>query len=339
MEGVEQTLIAQDAEMPPQAQLEANTMQDKVNLQAPTIVPPNGVEQVADASSPKEDKAMEEPQKNVVMCTALVAHSVHESDAKWVPPPVTHEFSYPSDEEITPNPKASFTTALLPRLGQVRSWFKGVEEPTRSSTSTSHEEARLSAPCLPITVGKGSLSDGDQALASDTSPRRYVDIASRLPQNQEGLQHVADRPGANTRLKSIAIQRMKKAPSDEAREHDDLRDGALTDPESPASLEVLPNSPHYLELNASIPSEGEDYQDVLNSAPAHMAVDGLPEDAQHGDPPSHGGPHGASLEEQVQEQRQMMNELAAKFDRLVELVTSSTQNAPAGGAPPPIVDP
>jgi hypothetical protein len=51
------------------------------------------------------------------MCTNLVAHSRDESEREWVPPTATDEFSYPSDEEIMPNPKANFKKSLLPRLG------------------------------------------------------------------------------------------------------------------------------------------------------------------------------------------------------------------------------
>jgi hypothetical protein len=105
------------------------------------------------------------------MCTNLVACSRDESATEWVPPTVTHEFSYPSDEEIMPNPKANFKKSLLPRLGHVHSWFKGAGETQASSDASMQDQARTSAPCLPVTAGIGSLSDGDRALASDKSPR------------------------------------------------------------------------------------------------------------------------------------------------------------------------
>jgi hypothetical protein len=110
------------------------------------------------------------PEKDVAMCVTLTAHSKHKSKETWVPPPVTHDFTYPSDEEIQVNPNESFT----------------------------------SAPCLPVTEGRNALSEGDEAMASDISPRRYTDIASRLPHNPEEMQHIASRDGASTRLKSIA---------------------------------------------------------------------------------------------------------------------------------------
>ena len=267
------------------------------------------------------------------MCTALAAHSGDDSKMEWVPPMVTHEFSYPSDEEITPNPKANFKKAFLPRLGHVRSWFRGGEEARDTGTSTGPDEARTSAPCLPITAGKGSLSDGDRALASDTSPRRYVDIASRLPRNSEDLLYMADRAGASTRLRSLAAQKMKGVVHEE--EDGDPRDGMTpSDTDSSSSLEKHDHSPRYSDLAASIPSDGDEHPDAVNSAPAHMAVDD-----HHNGSELPGGAQVLTLEEQVQEQRRVMNELSAKFDRLVELVTSSAQNAPHGGVYRPGEDP
>lgn len=109
-------------------------------------------------------------------------------------------FSYPSDEQIMPNLKKCFKKAFLPRLGHVRSWFKGSEDPIYSSTSTVQDVAWTSAPCLPITVRKGSLSYGDKALTLDMSPWRYIDIASRLPRDPEDLQHMVNLAGASTQL-------------------------------------------------------------------------------------------------------------------------------------------
>jgi hypothetical protein len=86
--------------------------------------PSSEVEQMVSASLQKDGEGMADPQKDVVMCIMLAKHLAPESEAKWVPP---HEFSYPSDEEIMPNPKASFTKMILPRLGHVRSWFRGSE--------------------------------------------------------------------------------------------------------------------------------------------------------------------------------------------------------------------
>ena len=58
---------------------------------------------------------------DVAMCSTLPMLFPEQRDGPtWVPPKVTHEFSYPSDEEIVPNPKAYFSKkGLLPKLGKV----------------------------------------------------------------------------------------------------------------------------------------------------------------------------------------------------------------------------
>ncbi|KAK8457021.1 hypothetical protein SEVIR_3G115951v4 [Setaria viridis] len=163
-------------------------VQDVAPPQAPTTVGPLRVEQIVRASHRGEKKKKSgEDSRSVVMCTNLVARSGDKSKTEWVPPKVTHDFSYPSDEEIKPNPKANFKKAFMPRLGHMRSSFKGAEEIEDSGVAKTQDEARTSAPCLPITVGKGSLSDGDKVLALDTSPRCYIDITSRFPQDPEDL--------------------------------------------------------------------------------------------------------------------------------------------------------
>jgi hypothetical protein len=70
------------------------------------------------------------------MCVALTTHSGHKSRTRWVAPLVTHDFSYTSDEEILVNSRASFISTLLPRLDQVRSWFKGTKAATEPNMST-----------------------------------------------------------------------------------------------------------------------------------------------------------------------------------------------------------
>ena len=151
------------------------------------------------------------------MCVALTAHSEHKSEETWLLPPVTHEFTYPSNEEIQVNPKASLT----------------------------------SAPCLPITEGRNALSEGDDAMASDISPRRYADIASRLPHNPEEVQHIAGRAGASTRLKSIVEQKVKEGVNDEDEFSGPYTD--VSDSESSASLEVHSTVPLFDNLACSIP--------------------------------------------------------------------------------------
>ena len=81
---------------------------------------------------------------DVAMCSALTVHSEHEENPNWVPPPITHDFSYPSDEEIVPNSKADFSKGLLPKLGKVRNWLKGSKGHGGMPSSST-------APCLPVT--------------------------------------------------------------------------------------------------------------------------------------------------------------------------------------------
>jgi hypothetical protein len=124
MEGVEQSSSLPNRKALPQAKADATL---GATPHAPTIGPIE-VEPTTLASLQGEKEKTEEVQKNTVMCTNLVARSRDESGMEWVPPTVTHEFSYPSDEEIMPNPKANFKRRLLPRLGHVRSWFKGARD-------------------------------------------------------------------------------------------------------------------------------------------------------------------------------------------------------------------
>jgi hypothetical protein len=58
---------------------------------------------------------------DVAMCGTLSTLSKQGDGLKWVPLQVTYEFSYPSNEEIVPNTKVSFSKkGLLPNLGKVR---------------------------------------------------------------------------------------------------------------------------------------------------------------------------------------------------------------------------
>src|SRR5579859_3929466 len=223
------------------------------------------------------------PKEDIAMCSALTARSKGKSKVTWVSPPVTHDFTYPSDEEIQVNPRASFT----------------------------------SAPCLPVTERRNALSEGDQAMTSDISPRRYDDIASRLPRDSEEMQHLADRAGASTRLKSIAEQKLKQSTTNEEKEFS----GPYTDDsdsDSSASLEVHSAVPLFGDLAHSIPSDGECPISNLNTVPARVAGEGSGK--------------GVSLEEQVQAQGEVIRVLSSKFDNLVELMTTLTQNMPSGGA-------
>jgi len=102
---------------------------------------------------------------DVAMCSALTVHSEHEENPNWVPPPITHDFSYPSDEEIVPNSKADFSKGLLPKLGRVRNWLKGSKEYGGAPSSSM-------APCLPVT---------SSSAKKGMPPHAHTDLESPTP--------------------------------------------------------------------------------------------------------------------------------------------------------------
>jgi hypothetical protein len=121
---------------------------------------------------------------DVAMCGTLSTLSEQSGGHKWVPPQVTHEFSYPSNEEIVLNPKVSFSKkGLLPDLGKVRKWFKGSNDQAGDGETTS-----LTAPCLPVTSKNSATSVKPY---EGLSPHPYVNLESRLPQDTISLQSVA----------------------------------------------------------------------------------------------------------------------------------------------------
>jgi hypothetical protein len=180
---------------------------------------------------------------HMASCGTMTAQSEHEDDPTWVPTQVTHDFSYPSDEEIVPNPKTAFFNGLLPK---VRRGFKRSDNREREDMS--------SAPCFPITSGS-SKSEGE------LSPRAYNDLRSQLPQNPASLERVARRPGALTRLKGIATQKIEGTMTPVDR---DFKDGE-SDGESSVSLEQHTSSPRYSELAHSIASDEESEDEVQNT--------------------------------------------------------------------------
>ena len=232
----------------------------------PSLVLPNRVEQGDEAPSPVKKDAEGGAEKNMASCGTLGVRTRNDEDDGWQPPNVTHDFTYPSDEEIVPNPKANFRTTLLPRLDHVRSWFKGAEAATKSNASTSQEGARSNAPCLPVTTGNNTKPVRGRKYDWDISPvrYRYTDMASRLPRDQADIKQVAGRPGIGTRLKHMALQGVEKttARAEEPLEaHSDEEEAS--DAASSSSLEKLPTSPPYNDLDGSIPSEDDDYLKIF----------------------------------------------------------------------------
>jgi hypothetical protein len=88
---------------------------------------------------------------------------------------------------------------------------------------------------------------------------------------------MARHPGALTRLKGIATQKIKgtMTPVDQ-----DIKDGE-SDGESSVSLEQHMSSPCYCELTHSIASDEESEDEVQNTVPVHMVTD---ETQKQGDP-------------------------------------------------------
>ncbi|KAK1653685.1 hypothetical protein QYE76_071490 [Lolium multiflorum] len=312
----------------------------------PSLVFLSGVEQDKEAIS--RQKAEEEKvssEKNLALCGTVAVRPRLEQNEEWKPPQVTHEFDYPSDEEIVPNPKADFKMAFLPRLGHVRSWFKSADAGAKAGTSTSEEGARSTAPCLPIMTGKGSLSDGDSRYHPDISPRHYTDITSRLPQDRDELWQVASRPGPSTRLKSIALLSVTDGSAGEEGTDDYHNDEeSFSDASSSSSLQNLPHSPPYHELAPSELSDREDGLEDLHTAPAHMAIDDVNKDDTASAEASAPTAREMALEEQVKKQGNALNQLTTKLDTFIELMMNKTNNTTNNGAPSPssphrVVDP
>ncbi|KAM0901363.1 hypothetical protein ACQ4PT_020050 [Festuca glaucescens] len=328
------------------AAINAASGQGTILLAEPSLVSLSGVEQDKEAIA--QQKAEDEKvssEKNLALCGTVAVRPRLEQNEEWKPPQVTHEFDYPSDEEIVPNPKADFKMAFLPRLGHVRSWFKGADARTKSSTSTSEEGARSTAPCLPIMTGKGSLSDGDSGYHPDISPRHYTDITSRLPQDRDELWQVASRPGPSTRLKSIALRSVTDGSAGEEGTDDDHNDEeSFSDASSSSSLQNLPHSLPYHELAPSELSDREDGLEDLHTAPAHMAIDDVNKDGTASEEASAPTAREMALEEQVKKQGDTLDQLTTKLDTFIELMMNKTNNTTNNGAPSPslphrVVDP
>ncbi|KAM0833857.1 hypothetical protein ACQ4PT_064003 [Festuca glaucescens] len=339
-----------------EAQANVALEKDVTMEEVPTLASPNRVEQEVKASPPQEVGGENDGEKNMASCGTLAVRSRLNEDEGWQPPNVTHDFTYPSDEEIVPNPKANFRTALLPRLDHVRSWFKGAEGAPKSSTLTSEEEARSTASCLPITAG-GKKSTVGSKRDWDVSPVHYTDMASRLPRNRSDLQKVAGHPGAGTRLRALARQGVVEdemrleEPSEAQSDEEEASDAA-----SSSSLEVLPTSPLFYDLDPSIPSDDESYLQDLHTAPARMAVDGKDDDPDaaaakakelegpKGPPDNSSGsnankevPREENLADQVRHQGRTLVELTTKVDMFIDFMMNNNTMAP--GAPRKVVDP
>jgi hypothetical protein len=117
-----------------EAQANAALEKDVTMEDVPTLASPNRVEQEVKASPPQDVGGENDGEKNIGSSGTLAVRSRLDEDEGWQPPNFTHDFTYPSDEEIVPNPRANFRSTLLPRLDHVRSWFKSAEGAPKLST-------------------------------------------------------------------------------------------------------------------------------------------------------------------------------------------------------------
>jgi hypothetical protein len=71
----------------------------------PSLVLLSGVEQDKEAiARRKAENEKASSEKNLALCGTVAVRPRLEQNEEWKPPQVTHEFDYPSDEEIVPNP-------------------------------------------------------------------------------------------------------------------------------------------------------------------------------------------------------------------------------------------
>jgi hypothetical protein len=196
---------------------------------------------------------------------------------EWEPPVVLHEFSYSSDEEILPNP-----TPLFMRNSMYPKGYQG-------ALANGRKEAISSASCLPL-MSKGDQTPEDKILlrTGDYS-RPYASISSRLPADQHQVKQIAERGGAITWLRKVALGTTIFS-------HDSSRDEHTSDEESgtesSSSSQKVVGISGYQELAASEPSDDEDMVSAMNlaSVQVHSGQDDLSVAARASNEHQHGLP-------------------------------------------------
>jgi hypothetical protein len=256
---------------------------------------------------------------DVAMCGTLSTLSEQSDGLKCVPPQVTHECSYPKVCQIVSNPKVSFSKkGLLPNLGKVRKWFKGSNDQAGDG-----EAASSTAPCLPVTSKNSTTSVKPH---EGLSPHPSINLESRLPQDTTSLQSVVRHAGANTRLKSIASQKVMNIPLDNNAKNSS--EGEESDENSSVSLEERPGSPYYSDLAHSIVSDDDSEEENLNGAPTHVVNEGNDGDGRpKGFIPSTSGTND-DTEQKLHIQQQQIDNLTAQVGQLVELFKNVTGVVP-----------
>jgi hypothetical protein len=172
-------------------------------------------------------------------------HLSQDVDSDWEPPVITQELTYPSDDEIVPNPQII--------LG------------ARSQVGTSQAPDSSTAQCLPVS-GRRRLAK-NRASPYDR-PGQFRNIASRLPIDQYQLEQVAGRSGPDTRLKIEA--RRHVAGSFNGSDYDGQMASDDSDSDLSSSLEARSHSPHYSTLSPSLLSGDEGELVGINVASVNM---------------------------------------------------------------------
>lgn len=106
-----------------------------------------------------------------------------------------------------------------------------------------------------------------------------------------------------------------------------------------SSLEKLSNTPPYHDRTPSVPSDCEDGLEDLHTTPAHMAMDGVNNEATTAAEASAPTSVDDALEEQIREQHQTIDQLASKLNQFIELMMNGNNGAPPQGISRRVVDP
>jgi len=209
----------------------------------PNVQVEQNVSSSINCETTSEEAKMNSSSKDVVMCGTTEMFGDGESDSDWEPPLVTQELTYFSEDEIVPNPKACF----IPRTAMQQEGNKQGEVTV--------------VPCFPVS-GKNRPA----RFTPYDRPKTYRSISSQLPSDQDKLQTMATRPGADTRLKVSARQQVHEGANDLT------EDGhCSTCSESSNSLEARSCSPKYETLAHSLMSGDEGEIAGHNVAPVHVA--------------------------------------------------------------------
>jgi hypothetical protein len=205
----------------------------------------------------------------------------------------------------------------------MRGWFKGSDGEGNGGAPSSS----TSASCLPIS----SKRDESNSLSHP-----YVSLESRIPRDPVLLQRYVERSGIGTRLRNIALRRVKNS-SAHSSEDDESVEREMSDGDSSPSLKEHHGSPCYSELAHSIVSEDESQLGDDNTAPAHVANElgdknkDLPlDDGGKGKPlnSDEGTSQTREMEEQLRSQQQQLHQLSTKFDHLLNLLGGSGRVVP-----------